>query len=214
LHAFKFCHCPNQNRPLWLKTGQYQRRCLEAPKASAAPPTLSHRPLSGLHFVPAPSPSLDPRAIENIEPKDRIRHEAAKALETARSCAEVACKTAREIHVDPMLDLPTRHRKAHDQSFKLIAPALAPLETALAKNAKACEELRKIVAGPTIELSDAAAIEIRSRLAGLPKDQRMAAIARSIAKGSDAVVATLLGGGVRCRASALAKAPPARALGR
>jgi hypothetical protein len=92
--------------------------------------------------------------------------------------------------------MPTRHRRAHDQSFKLIAPAIAPLETARAKTAKAIEELKKIIAGPTVELSDAAAIEIRTRLAGLPKNQRMAAIARSIAKGSDAIVAALLGAGV------------------
>jgi hypothetical protein len=109
---------------------------------------------------------------------------------------DVACKTVREIHVDQTLDLPTRHRRAHDQSFKLIAPAIAPLEAARAKNAKAIEELKKIITGPTVEISDARAIEIRTRLAGLPKDQRMAAIARSIAKGSDAIVAALLGAGV------------------
>ena len=79
---------------------------------------------------------------------------------------DVACKTVREIHVDKTLDLLTRHRRAHDQSFKLIAPAIAPLEAARAKNAKAIEELKKIVAGPTVEISDAQAIEIRTRLAG------------------------------------------------
>ena len=79
---------------------------------------------------------------------------------------DVACKTVREIHVDKTLDLLTRHRRAHDQSFKLIAPAIAPLEGARAKNAKAIEELKKIVAGPTVEISDAQAIEIRTRLAG------------------------------------------------
>ena len=140
-------------------------------------------------------PSLDPAAIESIETKDRIRHESAKALETARSCAEVALKTARAIHVDPSLDMPTRHRKAHDASFKLISPALPLLETARAKNAKAIEELRKITAGPTVELSDAAAIEARTRLEGLPKDQRMAAINRSIKRGDDRVVAALFGAG-------------------
>jgi hypothetical protein len=90
------------------------------------------------HFVAPPSPSLDAAAIANIEPKDRIRHEAAAALALARSCADVACKTVREIHVDKMLDI---HRKAHDASFKLIAPALQPLEAARAKNAKVIEEL-------------------------------------------------------------------------
>jgi hypothetical protein len=69
------------------------------------------------------------------------------------------------------------------------------LEAVRAKNAKAIGELKKIIAGPTVAISDAQAIEIRTRLAGLPKDQRMAAIARSIAKGSDAVVAALLGPG-------------------
>jgi hypothetical protein len=151
--------------------------------------------VSGTHFVAPPSPSLDAAAIVDIEPKDRIRHEAAKALETARSCAEVACKTAREIHVDATLDMPTRHRKAHDQSFELISPALQPLEAARAKNAKAREELGKITAGPTLELSDAAAIEIRTRLEGLPKDRRMAAVDRSIKRGDDRLPAALFGVG-------------------
>jgi hypothetical protein len=52
---------------------------------------------------PAPSPSLDPAAIENIEPKDSVRHEAAAALALGRSCGEVACKTSREIHADQTL---------------------------------------------------------------------------------------------------------------
>jgi hypothetical protein len=147
---------------------------------------------SGTHFVPPVSPSLDPAAIVGIEPKDTVRNAAAKALDLTRSCAEVACKTAREIHVDPALHMPARHHKAHDKSFQLIAPALPAFETALAKNAKAREELRKITDGPTIELSDAQAIEIRTRLAGQPKDQRMAAIGRSIRRGEDRVVAALL----------------------
>jgi hypothetical protein len=151
--------------------------------------------VSGTHFVPPPSPSLDPAAIENIDQKDRLRHEAAAALETARSCAAVACKVAREIHVDESLALPDRHRKAHDRSFQLIHAAIAPLEAARAKNAKAIGELRAILAGPKVELSDAAAIEVRSRLAGLPKTQLMAAISRSIAKGSEQVVGALFGPG-------------------
>jgi hypothetical protein len=117
----------------------------------ASPPRRSLG-TSGTHFVSPPSPSLDPAAIQNIEPKDRVRHEAAAALALGRSCGDVACKTVREIHVDQTLDLPTRHRRAHDQSFKLIAPAIAPLEAARAKNAKAIEELKKIIAGPAIEL--------------------------------------------------------------
>jgi hypothetical protein len=121
---------------------------------------------------------------------------AAAALALGKSCGDVACKTVREIHVDPTLDMPTRHRRAHDQSFKLIAPAWGPMEAARAKILKAIEQSKKIIAGPTVEISDAQAIEIRTRLAGLPKDQRMAAIARSIGKGSDAVVAALLGAGV------------------
>jgi hypothetical protein len=135
------------------------------PPFNALPPSRKMG-TSGTHYVPPVSPSLDPAAIQNIEPKDRVRHEAAAALALGRSCGDVACKTVREIHVDQTLDLPTPHRRAHDQSFKLIAPAIAPLEAARAKNAKACEELRKITAGPAIELSDAAAIEIRTRLAG------------------------------------------------
>ena len=55
---------------------------------------------SGTHFVPPVSPSLDPAAIQNIEPKDRVRHEAAAALALGRSCGDVAYKTVREIHVD------------------------------------------------------------------------------------------------------------------
>jgi hypothetical protein len=168
---------------------------LMLPPFNAQPPSRKMG-TSGTHFVPPLSPSLDPAAIENIEPKDRVRHEAAEALKLARSCADVALAEARRIHVDPTLDLPTRHRRAHDESFRLIAPAIAPLEAARAKNAKAIEELKKIIAGPMVELSDAAAIEIRTRLAGLPKDQRMAAIARSIGKGSDTIVAALLGAGV------------------
>jgi len=165
------------------------------PPFNAQPPSRKMG-MSGTHFVPPVSPSLDPAAIHNIEPKDRVRHEVAAALALGKSCGDVACKTVREIHVDPTLDMPTRHRCAHDQSFKLIAPALGPMEAARAKIVKAIEESKKIIAGPTVELSDDQAIEIRSRLAGLPKDQRMAAIARSIAKGSDAVVAALLGAGV------------------
>ena len=64
---------------------------MPAPFAGPQPAPPSRRMgVSGTHFVPAPSPPLDPAAIESIETKDRIRHESAKALETARSCAEVA----------------------------------------------------------------------------------------------------------------------------
>jgi hypothetical protein len=149
---------------------------------------------SGSHFVPPPSPSIAPEAIENIEPKDRLRHECAAALETARSCGAIALKVTRQIHADASLAIPDRHRHAHDRSFQLIHPALAPLEAARAKNSKARDELMKIVAGPAVELSDVAAFEVRSKLKGLPKSQLMAAISRSIAKG-DKVVGALLGPG-------------------
>jgi hypothetical protein len=164
------------------------------------PPTQAPPPrslaTSGTHYVAGPSPSIDPAAIMNIEDRDTVRHGAATALETARSCAAIACKTAREIHVDESLPMPARHHKAHDTSFKLVGPALPALETAIAKNAKAREELFKIVAGPGIELSDAQAVEIRTRLAGLPKEQRMATIGRAIRKGEDRVVAAMIGPGV------------------
>jgi hypothetical protein len=158
-----------------------------------AAPSPRRMGTSGTHFVPPPSPSLDPAAIENIDKNDRLRSECAAALETARSCGAVALKVVRQIHVDESLAVPDRHRAAHDKSFQLIHPAIGPLEAARAKNKKAREELMKILAGPTVELSEVAAIEVRTRLAGLPKAQLMAAISRSIAKGSDQVVGALFG---------------------
>jgi hypothetical protein len=47
----------------------------------------------------------------NIDPKDRVRNDAAKALELAKSCAEAALHSARATHADKALDMPTRHRR-------------------------------------------------------------------------------------------------------
>jgi hypothetical protein len=166
-------------------------------KWTPAGPSPRSMGTSGTHFVAPPSPSISPAAIEAIEAKDKVREEAAAALDTARSCAAVACKVAREIHVDGSLAVPDRHRKAHDRSFQLVHAAIAPLEAARAKNAKAIGELRAILAGPKVELSDAQAFEVHTRLAGLPKAQLMSAISRSIAKGSDVIPAALFGPGPR-----------------
>jgi hypothetical protein len=112
------------------------------------------------------------------------------ALRTQGLAAQHAC---RQIHGDESLGEAERHRRAAKASADLIVAALPIVEKARAVHEKSIAELRAMLAGPAIEVSDVQAVEIRTRLSGLPQAARVSAIIRSIEKGSDLTAAVVLG---------------------
>lgn len=86
-----------------------------------------------------------------------------------------------------------RHRRANKASADLILAAQPHVEKALAVGEKSIAELLAMLAGPTVELSDMQLVEFRTTLSGKPKQDRVRAIIRSIEKGSDQLVAAVLG---------------------
>jgi hypothetical protein len=51
---------------------------------------------SGVHAVPDPSPSLDPLALGDVDPKDRTRMAGFAALGRAKAIAAEMCSAARQ----------------------------------------------------------------------------------------------------------------------
>jgi hypothetical protein len=148
---------------------------------------------SGQHFVPDPSPSLDPTIFGQIEPKDTVRQLGVKALTIAKRQAAAARNGARQAHSDPQLSSVERYRRAHDISTAALMPAAEAIEKALAAYSKEITATRAATAGPSgLDLSDVRLAEIRSKLSGLPQDDRYAKIARAIERGNDEVAAAVL----------------------
>jgi hypothetical protein len=112
-----------------------------------------------------------------------------KALRDQGSAAAHAC---RQIHGDQSLGEAERHRRANKASADLIAAALPHVEKALAAYGKSIGDLSAMLAGPTVELSDMQLVEFRTKLSGMPKQDRVRAIIRSIEKGSDQIAAAVL----------------------
>lgn len=73
-----------------------------------------------------------------------------------------------------------------------IVAALPHVEKALAAYGKSIDDLSAMLAGPAVELSDMQLVEFRTKLSGMPKQDRVRAIILSVEKGSDQIAAAVL----------------------
>jgi hypothetical protein len=103
---------------------------------------------SGQHFVPPVSPSLDPAIFGEVEPRDTVRMLGVKAMAVVRQQALAAQHGSRQIHSDPTVPAPEKHRRADAVATAAIMPALEPLEKARRTFEKSISELHAMLAGP------------------------------------------------------------------
>jgi hypothetical protein len=146
---------------------------------------------SGTHFVPEPSPSLNEAALGPVELTDPTRQAGLGAMGHARAAAAEAMRWARRAHTDVDLSQPGRHRKAAQVAATAISPAVDTLAKAQAAYTKELAELGEKLSGPKGDFSEIQIAEVRSKVGSKPATARFAAIAKSIEKGSDLVVAAL-----------------------
>jgi hypothetical protein len=146
---------------------------------------------SGIFAVPSPSPSLDPAALGEVDPKDKTRVAGQACLAHAAIVAGEACTIARSMHAHPTLSVVDRHRSAHESATTAILPWLDTLEKTQATYKKEIDSLHKLLDVPGGEFSELQLAEARSKLSGMAPNQRYAAIKKSIERGSDLLVAVI-----------------------
>jgi hypothetical protein len=100
---------------------------------------------------------------------------------------------SRQVHADPTIPAPEKHRRAHDISTAALMPAAEQVERSRRAHEKEIASLHAATAGPSgLDISDVRLAEIRSKLSGLPQADRYAKIARAIERGNDEVAAAVL----------------------
>jgi hypothetical protein len=96
------------------------RATVHVETAAASPPAGI---ITGQHFVPNPSPSLDPGIFGEVAPGDKVRQLGVQALTIAKQQGEAARHGSRQVHSDPTLSAPEKYRRAHDISAAALMPA-------------------------------------------------------------------------------------------
>lgn len=114
-----------------------------------------------------------------------------RAFQTADFLAAAA--DARLAHTDQALSIIGRHAKAAEVNAKAILPALDTIEKARKIYEHELTALREKLAGPVIEASEIQIAEVWSKLARLPQTIRFTRVSQSIDKGSDLLVAAVVG---------------------
>lgn len=146
---------------------------------------------SGTFAVPDPSPSLNPAILGEVSEKDRVRQSGFAAIGQAQAISVAMAATARGIHVDQALDMPTRHRKAHSETAKMMAPLVDTIAKATEAYAKESTKLHAVLDAPAGEFLEIDRHRALTKILGLPPTARLASIKRNIDKGSDLLVAVL-----------------------
>jgi hypothetical protein len=158
---------------------------------STSPATPIARHVGRFH-VSDLSPSIDPAVLGQIEPRDKTRNLAAVALKALCEQGLAVAHACRQIHGDQSLGEAERHRRANKASADLIMAALPAVEKARGAIEKELAGLHEKLDRPVVEFSDVRAIEIRSKISGLPAAKRSAAVVKSIEKGGDDIAAAVL----------------------
>ena len=113
------------------------------------------------------------------------------AAQLLLAAGRVLSRCQASVHGDQTLDVPTRHRRAHEAAAKAILPFLDTFEKTQANYTKEITKLHELLDVPGGEFSELTLAEARSKLIGMQPHFRFAAIKKSIEKGSDLLVAVI-----------------------
>lgn len=145
--------------------------------------------------IELPSPSIHELALGAVEGNDPTRLLVQEAIRSCRMAAERARVACLAIHSDMTLSNGGQHVQANEVSYKLTHAALPIVDRARENMQTAINALKKKTSGPVAETGMAAlmtAAEIRSILASMTPDNRMAAILTSMKENDDALACAAL----------------------
>jgi hypothetical protein len=168
-----------------------RRRERQGANEMPAFPPMPGRPTglgaSGTFAVPQPSPSLNPAALGEIDPKDRTRQAGQAAIAHAMVIATEMCRVARDVHCNENLAIPERHRVVDAQTARIALPYLDTAEKTMAVYERDVRKLHEKLDAPATEYSELALTDARVKLSGLKPKQRFAAVRRSVDRGQMAL---------------------------
>ncbi|MCV0396766.1 MAG: hypothetical protein K5872_20885 [Rhizobiaceae bacterium] len=153
---------------------------------------------------PALSPSVNEAMIDRHFARDpRTRaivpdatlHAIRDATERARTLAQKAGRVADAIHASEMLTVAARHRKARDETWGVVEPALRGVDAAERRARADRDRLDAETSAPPPPRDAMGSIlagEIRTRLAAMSDRERRAALATALSDGDDVVMGAVL----------------------
>lgn len=146
---------------------------------------------SGSHAIPEFSPSLNPLALGEVDRADKTRMSGVAAVGHATAIATAMRDSSREIHANEKYSIPERHRLAAEKTAQLAKPFLDTFEKSMALYERDIKRLHEKLDAPEGSFSELALTDARVKLSGIPPQQRVVAIKKSIDKNSDLLISVL-----------------------